>query len=415
MKRFLMVLLVGALAFGLYAEPSKSNRRKITVLMRSSGNDETYGIWHGLFEGFAKEKGIKVEYELVARDADYVNKLQLYISSDQLPDFYGCANGTFSGAAKKIGGIVDIGAELKKINKYDDMNQAIINFLSDADDGNLYLFPNALYCEYFFYRVDKFKQYGLSVPKTWNEFLNVCKVLKEHNEIPVIVAGAENWQIMRYLSFIPWRSTHDKFIKGYIDGSDSFAANQAARAGVNLVATMGTKGYFQKGFTSTSYTDSANLFFSGQGCMYYGGSGLIANASKMYKNKQLGMFPVPDADGMSNMSTNVPIHAGFGNAFNAKTYDKTMQEFLKYAVAHYSEACYKAGVFSPFNEKIPAGVDPLFKDTYPLFEKAKASWVSWDDKLDSATLTSMAVAQQELALGMLTPNQFISDGGNTRE
>lgn len=51
-------------------------------------------------------------------------------------------------------------------------------------DGQMYLMPNALYAEYFAYRKDIFGQYGLEVPKTWDEFLNVCKVLKDNGEIP---------------------------------------------------------------------------------------------------------------------------------------------------------------------------------------------------------------------------------------
>lgn len=384
-----------------------SSRTKISVLLRSSGSDETYKIWHSLFEGFAKTKNLKVEYETIASDSDYANKLQLYISSNQLPDFYGCANGTFSAAAKKAGSLVNIESELKKINQFDKMNKAVVDFLTDSSDKQMYLFPNALYCEFFFYRKDIFSKYNLSAPKTWDDFLNACSVLKAKGETPVVVAGAENWQLMRYLSFIPWRVTHDKFITGYINGSDSFEKDAAAKDGVNLLATLGSKGYFQKGFSSSKYTDATNLFFGGTGAIFYSGSGHISNASKMYQEGKLGMFPVPSQSGMDNISTNVPVHAGFGNAFNAKTYDSTMQEFLKYACSNYTKACYSAGVFSPFNDPIPAGMDKLYTDIQPMFKNATQSWVSWDDKLDPSTLTSMADAQQELALGMKSQSDFM--------
>ena len=74
--------------------------------------------------------------------------------------------------------------------------------------------------------------------------------------------------------------------------------------------------------------------------MWYSGSGQITQASEMYKNGQLGFFAVPDVDGQENMETNVPIHGGFGTAFNAKTYDDTMKEFFEYMCNHYSEGCY---------------------------------------------------------------------------
>ena len=90
------------------------------------------------------------------------------------------------------------------------------------------------------------------------------------------------------------------------------------------------------------------------------------------------------------------------------TYDATMRQLLEYIAEHYGEACYHAGVYSPYNIPIPEGMDQLFYDVYPLFENAEQSWVSWDDKLDAATMTSLADAEQELALGMLSPEDFIS-------
>jgi raffinose/stachyose/melibiose transport system substrate-binding protein len=241
---------------------SKGDKRtNITVLMRSSGTDSTWNVWHTAFEEFAAQKGLKTEYEAIAHDADYVNKLQLYISSNQLPDFYGCANGTFSKAAKAIGGLVCIEDAPKEIDKFSLMNKAVVDFLRDADDQKMWLFPMSLNCEFFYYRKDIFAKYNLQPPKKWDEFLAICKILKDNEETPVITGGQANWQLMRYLSFPAWRATHDKFIYGYLNGSDSFGKNKAAQAGVELVSTMGKSGYFQRGFTSTDYTSGVNGFY----------------------------------------------------------------------------------------------------------------------------------------------------------
>lgn len=283
-----------------------SQRKKITALLKGSETSESNMIYGKAIKDFCQQKGLDCEIELVPTDADYITKLQLYINSNSLPDIYGCANGSLSAAAQEIDAMVNIGEELKKIGKYDSMNQAIIDFLTDAKDGQMYLMPNALYAEYFAYRKDTFGQYGLEVPKTWDEFLNVCKVLKDNGEIPLIVGGKENWQLMRYLSFAPWRVTHDGFITGYISGEDSFEKNEAAKAGAGLLYTLGTEGYFQPGFLSTDNTANGELFYGGTGAMMYSGSGDIAKADELYGNGQLGFFPVPDVDGMENMETNVP-------------------------------------------------------------------------------------------------------------
>ena len=387
---------------------SNGERKKITVLLRDSETSAKYIMLKKLLTDFSKEKGLEEpEFELVSGDADYVTKLQLYINSNALPDIYGCANGALSKAAKDIKAIVNIGDELDRIGMKDDMNAAVYDFFKDADDGNVYIFPESLNCEFFLYRKDIFANYNLKAPETWDEFLNVCKTLKEKGETPLIVAGKENWQLMRYLSFAPWRMTKDQFIMDYINQKDKFTTNKAAKEGANLLYTLGTEGYFQGGYLSTDYTAATDLFFGGTGCMWYSGSGQISQASEMYANGQLGFFPVPDVDGEENMKTNVPIHGGFGTAFNAQTYDDTMKEFFQYMCENYSNVCYNdAKVFSPFKGEIPEGLDQMFYDLQPLFESADDAWVSWDDKLDSATLTNLVDEQQKLAYGKETPEEF---------
>ena len=340
---------------------------------------------------------------------DYFTKLQMYINSDTLPDIFGCPNGTLSKACKDIDALVNVGDELER-NGYDEkLNGAIRDFLTDADDGNLYLFPQGLYCEYFMYRKDIFEKAGIKdAPTTWEEFEEDCQKIADQGEIPVIVGGSDAWQLMRYLSFSPWRVTGSEFIQGYQAGTDSFSDNESAKYAVNLLSDLGTKGYFEPGFASVDFTSACNLFFGGSGAIFYTGSGQISLAEEMYDNGELGFFPVPDTEGMDNMSTNVPVHAGFAEGFNKATYDDTMQEFFDYMCENFTDACYnQAQVFSPFNEELPEGLPQLYYDTQPMFEDAETAWTSWDDKLDSDVMTKIVDEQQQLAQGIIKPDEFI--------
>ena len=175
-----------------------------------------------------------------------------------------------------------------------------------------------------------------------------------------------------------------------------------------LSVTIGTKGYFEPGFASVDFTSACNLFFGGSGAIFYTGSGQISLAEEMYDNGELGFFPVPDTEGMDNMSTNVPVHAGFAEGFNKATYDDTMQEFFDYMCENFTDACYnQAQVFSPFNEELPEGLPQLYYDTQPMFEDAETAWTSWDDKLDSDVMTKIVDEQQQLAQGIIKPDEFI--------
>ena len=191
------------------------------------------------------------------------------------------------------------------------------------------------------YRKDIFEDAGITeAPTTWKEFEEDCQKIADMGEIPVIVGGSDAWQLMRYLSFSPWRVTGPEFIQGYQAGTDSFSENESAKYAVNLLADLGTKGYFVPGFESVDFTSASNLFFGGTGAIFYTGTGQFSMAEEMYDNGQLGFFSIPDTEGMDNMSTNVPDHAGFAEAFNKATYDATMQEFFHYMCVNDSDVCY---------------------------------------------------------------------------
>ena len=404
-------LLTGMGAVTASAKKSDDGKRtKITALLKGTESTEQYKTFDYLLKNFCDEKGLDYEIELVNDQQDYFTKLQMYINSDTLPDIFGCPNGTLSTACKDIDALVNVGDELERNGYADKLNGAIRDFLTDADDGNLYLFPQALYCEYFMYRKDLFEKAGIKdTPTTWKEFEEDCQKIADIGEIPVIIGGSEAWQIMRYLSFSPWRVTGPEFIQGYQAGTESFDKNESAKYGVNLVYDLGTKGYFEPGFASVDFTSASDLFFGGSGAIFYTGSGQFNLAEDMYDKGEIGFFPVPDTEGMDNMPTNIPIHAGFAEAFNKATYDDTMQEFFDYMCENYSDVCYnQVQVFSPFSsDEIPEGLPQLFYDIQPMFENAETAWTSWDDKLDSDVMTKIVDEQQQLAQGIIKPDEFI--------
>ena len=269
-------LLTGMGAVTASAKKSDDGKRtKITALLNSTESTEQYKTFDYLLKNFCDEKGLDYEIELVNDMQDYFTKLQMYINSDTLPDIFGCPNGTLSKACKDIDALVNVGDELER-NGYDEkLNGAIRDFLTDADDGNMYLFPQGLYCEYFMYRKDIFEKAGIKdAPTTWEEFEEDCQKIADQGEIPVIVGGSDAWQLMRYLSFSPWRVTGPEFIEGYQAGTDSFSDNESAKYAVNLLSDLGTKGYFEPGFASVDFTSACNLFFGGSGAIFYTGSGM---------------------------------------------------------------------------------------------------------------------------------------------
>ena len=202
MRKMVSLALTAAMTAGLMTgmgaltASADSERTKITALLKGTEATEQFQTFDYLLKNFCDEKGLDYEIELVNDMQDYFTKLQMYINSDTLPDIFGCPNGTLSAACKDIDALVDVGAELERNGYADKLNGAIRDFLTDADDGNLYLFPQGLYCEYFMYRKDIFEKAGITdAPTTWEEFEEDCQKIADQGEIPVIVGGSDAWQL----------------------------------------------------------------------------------------------------------------------------------------------------------------------------------------------------------------------------
>lgn len=183
MKKVLALAMTAAMTASLMtglsattASAKGEERTKITALLKGTESTEQFKTFDYLLKNFCEEKDLDYEIELVNDMQDYFTKLQMYINSNTLPDIFGCPNGTLSAACKDIDALVDVGAELER-NGYDEkLNGAIRDFLTDAEDGNLYLFPQGLYCEYFMYRKDIFEKAGIKeAPTTWAEFKDACE------------------------------------------------------------------------------------------------------------------------------------------------------------------------------------------------------------------------------------------------
>ena len=168
------------------------------------------------------------------------------------------------------------------------------------------------------------------------------------------------WQVDAALSFLyTLRSYKGSVYLDYIDQELHSIENAAAREvqicytllvqkGISRVVSLKYRLYGADRFGSL-----VEMVLSGTG----GSDQITRRQVKCIRMDSLDSLRYLDVDGQENMETNVPIHGGFGTAFNAKTYDDTMKEFFEYMCNHYSEGCYNdAQVFSPFNDEMPEGI-----------------------------------------------------------
>lgn len=160
-----------------------------------------------------------------------------------------------------------------------------------TDDGKTsFAVPMASVIHGFLYNKAIFKELGLSVPKTEEEFLAILdKIKKSGKYIPLVMGTKDQWEsaTMGYQNIGPTLWDGETGRKGLIDGTAQY--NKGGFL-ATFEALAKWKPYLPPGYQALAYPDSQNLFAQGRGAIYPAGSWDIGVFRQMNPKLELGAF-----------------------------------------------------------------------------------------------------------------------------
>ena len=416
----LCVILVGSLAAcskqekpqePVQSTAAKADTKKVyRILSGSSESSTTYKVLKELAERYKNEVNPDFEFEaeIITSTNDLWQKLNMYITANNVPDIFSISNGLISAELIVRGELVNMTEELQKLDVYDNVNVAMKDFFR-SNDGNMYMIPSGFNGEFFVYRTSTFEKYNLTPPATWEEFLNTCQILKDNGEIPYVMRGADSVMYLRFLAFPSWTTEGDSFIKELLAGETSFSESETGQYSAQLLYELGTGGYFIPGYNNLTLSDVVDTFLSGQGTMCYASTAFVGKLSDLYEQGEIGFFTIPQVEGKTANGASIPTHGGKGWGINKKSYDEdpVLQDFFKYFIEHVDEEFFKNGEISWMDTDVPEGqLSKLMNDLGKQMQEQPIAWVSWDDKMQPDTLTTAGDAAQELVNDMISPEEF---------
>jgi len=248
--------------------------------------------------------------------------------------------------------------------------------------------------------------YGLSVPKTMDEWLDVCKTLKENGVTPISVDGVDRWPVQRYLAMMPFRESGNDYIINLRDGKEKMAGDEGKEA-ATFMKNIGQ--YFNDGFAATDYATAQSMFLDGKSAMYYIGDWEIAAMQDAYKAGKIDYFYLPTIENGKTDASEFCVNSGIGMAFNAKTFDAKTKDFILYVLDNYGEKYAAKQQMSPIKTELPSDVE--FSDLYLRIrddmDKTGAQFLKpWDTYLDADTNTTMQDNLLLLASGDMSVDDF---------
>lgn len=164
-------------------------------------------------------------------------------------------------------------------NGLDVTSEVMIKLATDTDSA-VYALPVAIETDNLaWFSKPVFDAAGLQFPKTWAEFLDQAKVLKEKGFIPIAV-GAQGWQLSILFNSILLGEGGDEVFDAVINKKDAQAAG--GEKVVHAFATMrALAAYADAGASNRAWNDTLNLVAEGKAGMQVMGSWAGAELNKM--------------------------------------------------------------------------------------------------------------------------------------
>ena len=333
------------------AAATKATEAQEQVTLRVWGDAQNQQVIEKPFqkinEAFmAKYPNIKVQFEISQTN----DSLNVALQSNELPDCFmvqGDKNPKMAEMARN-------GYILPLDGKIDTGRYSPMEISYTQVDGKIYCSPSSfLDTCLVYYNKDIFSKEGLSVPKTWDDFIALNDKLLAKNIIPLSYSAATDWDNFWVVMSLAPAFANDA-LENITVGKGTFVDPSIAKA-FNTFRSFAEKGYFGKNFVATDAQGAQLAFTNGKAAMIIDGTW----NNTLYSGSEinLGHFFIPNEKGEKIAQT-------------------SLSNFMTYAVASKSAHPEEAELYVSYLASLEAqqimedelGMVPTLKDIKPQSE-----------------------------------------------
>jgi raffinose/stachyose/melibiose transport system substrate-binding protein len=266
-KSLIMAVCFGVLVSPAFAGGGKDKAAAGTALNFWTWRVEDVEAYQSLFKQFeAENPGIGVTVT-AHRNTEYNTILTAALSGGSGPDvFMSRSYGELESHAQSgyLTALDEAVPELKAFS--DDARRGA----SSIANGKIYGVPFASQTLFVFYNQAVYQKLGLSVPKTWAQFLANCEAIKKAGITPIGLGGKDAWILEVAMGVVcPNFYGAGDFYNRLIKGETNFQDPAFVEA-VNRMNDL--KPYVPDMFMGVSYDDARALFINERAAHYLGGS-----------------------------------------------------------------------------------------------------------------------------------------------
>jgi ABC-type glycerol-3-phosphate transport system substrate-binding protein len=167
-------------------------------------------------------------------------------------------------------------------------------------DGRNYLLPLTQHYVGFFYNKSIFARHGLSPPKTWEEFLSLCEMLKARGVVPLALGSKSRWPAQFWFDYLLLRTAPLDYRQRLVSGQAAFNDPEVLRV-FSLWRDLIKRGFFNAHPNDLEFDRGAGqMLRSGHAAMTLMGTWLIdyfnSPGALWGEGSDYGFFPFPRVD-----------------------------------------------------------------------------------------------------------------------
>ena len=376
MKKILAGSLTAVLLVGLLAGCGKTdNETSGNANTGDAGKATTITHWEMVngpadtYEAAAKkivenfnssnDQNITVELQMTPWDNFYQTFLTA-ITSGAAPD-------TSTGASTQplqyalMGEILDL---QPIVDQWNEEGNDIVNQFPEGSldmltyDGELTGLPWALDPRGLTYRTDYFEQAGITeLPTTWEEFLDVCKKLKEWNPdiVPFVFGGADQMSTQTMMMFLMQNGTG--FTNENVEAD--FTSKNVTEA-LEFLHELASNGYISEGTASYKSADAEKMYCSGTAAIWFNG---MPTATIDYEDVAANSSVLPAMAGPSGGDARYYTWINSIMAYTKSDAPDACRAFIKYWIEN-ELTLFTEGGCSQLPARADLQTDKFFSDTW---------------------------------------------------
>lgn len=303
------------------------DKEDITITMLIAASDGSADGVKAVVEKAEEALGITIEVEEVGTDADNLVKTRL--ASGDMADLVTYNAGSLLKALNPSEYFLDL-SEYDIVDELDDTYRGAVT----VDDAVYGIPTSSSSAMAILYSKDKYEEYDLEIPKTWDAFLENCETLKDAGETALIGSFADIWttQFPFLGDYYNVVASDPEFTAEFEAGDAKYAETKSALASFQKCRDL--VDYYNEDYLATTYNDASDKLAAGEGCQWFISSTAVGNIAQLYDKEtadRIGIFGVP-GDDAENAGITVSEPVSFYVNQEAEHTDAIM-DFLEYYIS----------------------------------------------------------------------------------